>query len=104
MLFAVTILFILFVCIRMSVTTHYFKYYVGEQESPLLSQVFNFLLAYIVKHTSEESQILLDAYMLEKSLYEVHYELNHRPDWVHIPLLGILSLLQANEPAEGKRS
>ena len=29
-LFAVTILFILFVCIRLSVTTHYFKYYVGE--------------------------------------------------------------------------
>ena len=32
LLFIVTILFILFVCIRMSVTTHYFKYYVGEQE------------------------------------------------------------------------
>jgi glycoside/pentoside/hexuronide:cation symporter, GPH family len=30
-LFAATILFILFVCIRLSVTTHYFKYYVGEQ-------------------------------------------------------------------------
>jgi len=48
MLFAVTILFILFVCIRLSVTTHYFKYYVGEQESPLLAQVFNFLLKYTV--------------------------------------------------------
>ena len=60
--------------------------------------------ALFLPHTSEESQILLDAYMLEKSLYEVHYELNHRPDWVHIPLLGILSLLQVNEPAEGKRS
>ena len=32
LLFIVTILFILFVCIRMSVTTHYFKYYIGEQE------------------------------------------------------------------------
>jgi len=48
LLFVVTILFILFVCIRMSVTTHYFKYYVGEQASPLLAQVFNFLLQYIV--------------------------------------------------------
>jgi GPH family glycoside/pentoside/hexuronide:cation symporter len=47
-LFIVTILFILFVCIRMSVTTFYFKYYVGGQESPLLAQVFNFLLKYIV--------------------------------------------------------
>jgi GPH family glycoside/pentoside/hexuronide:cation symporter len=32
LLFAATILFLLFVCIRMSVTTHYFKYYIGEQE------------------------------------------------------------------------
>jgi GPH family glycoside/pentoside/hexuronide:cation symporter len=31
LLFIVTILFILFVCIRLSVTTHYFKYYIGEQ-------------------------------------------------------------------------
>jgi GPH family glycoside/pentoside/hexuronide:cation symporter len=30
-LFAATILFILFICIRMGVTTHYFKYFIGEQ-------------------------------------------------------------------------
>jgi glycoside/pentoside/hexuronide:cation symporter, GPH family len=47
-LFAVTILFILFVCIRMCVTTHYFLYYVGEQVSPLLAQIFNFFLQYII--------------------------------------------------------
>jgi glycoside/pentoside/hexuronide:cation symporter, GPH family len=35
LLFIVTILFILFVCIRMNVTTHYFKYYVGTQEVTL---------------------------------------------------------------------
>ena len=48
LLFAVTILFILFVCIRMSVTTHYFKYYIGEQASPLLTHIYNFLLKYIL--------------------------------------------------------
>jgi GPH family glycoside/pentoside/hexuronide:cation symporter len=48
LLFAVTILFILFVCIRMSVTTHYFKYYVGEQASPLLTQIYNFFLKIII--------------------------------------------------------
>ena len=48
LLFAATILFILFVCIRLSVTTHYFKYYVGEQASPLLAHVFNFFLKYII--------------------------------------------------------
>jgi len=48
MLFAVTILFILFNCIRLNVTTHYFKYYIGEQASPLLTQIYNFLLKYIL--------------------------------------------------------
>jgi glycoside/pentoside/hexuronide:cation symporter, GPH family len=38
LLFAVTILFILFVCIRLSVTAHYFKYYIGEQEVSLLGR------------------------------------------------------------------
>ena len=46
-LFVVTILFILFVCIRMNVTTHYFKYYVGEQVSPWLATFFNFFLGII---------------------------------------------------------
>lgn len=48
LLFIVTILFILFVCIRMSVTTHYFKYFVGEQESPLLVHIANFFILYIL--------------------------------------------------------
>ncbi len=40
----------------------------------------------------EESQSLLAAYLLEKALYELLYELNHRPDWIRIPLSGILTL------------
>jgi len=47
LLFAATILFILFVCIRLSVTTHYFKYYIGEQVSPWLATFFNFVLSII---------------------------------------------------------
>jgi maltose alpha-D-glucosyltransferase/alpha-amylase len=35
---------------------------------------------------------LLDVYLFDKSLYELLYELNNRPPWVRIPLLGILSL------------
>ena len=31
--------------------------------------------------------------MLEKALYELGYEVNSRPDWVQIPLAGILHLL-----------
>jgi maltose alpha-D-glucosyltransferase / alpha-amylase len=35
---------------------------------------------------------LLNAYLLEKALYELLYELNNRPAWVRIPLAGILNL------------
>ena len=40
-----------------------------------------------------QSQLLLNAYLLEKSLYELLYELDNRPTWVRIPLTGILTLL-----------
>jgi maltose alpha-D-glucosyltransferase/alpha-amylase len=43
----------------------------------------------------EEIELLLDIYMIEKAVYEVGYELNHRPDWLNVPLQGILELLQA---------
>ncbi len=41
----------------------------------------------------DECKLLLDAFLLEKALYELGYELNNRPDWVGIPLQGILDLL-----------
>lgn len=44
--------------------------------------------------TSEgERKLLFDVFALQKALYEVAYELNNRPDWVQIPLRGILSLI-----------
>ncbi len=36
---------------------------------------------------------MLDAFLLDKALYELLYELNNRPAWVQIPLEGVLSLL-----------
>ncbi len=41
----------------------------------------------------QEIEVLLDAHLLEKALYEVTYELNNRPDWVQIPLRGVLDLI-----------
>jgi len=47
--------------------------------------------------TQEELSTLLDAYLLEKAIYELGYELNNRPDWIKLPLLGILSLMEVPE-------
>jgi len=49
---------------------------------------------------SEQSSThgLLDLFLLEKALYEVRYELDNRPDWVIIPLLGILALVHRDIP------
>jgi maltose alpha-D-glucosyltransferase/alpha-amylase len=38
---------------------------------------------------------LLDLAELEKALYELRYELGHRPAWAQIPLAGVLRLVQA---------
>ncbi|MBD3884790.1 maltose alpha-D-glucosyltransferase [Phormidium tenue FACHB-886] len=46
--------------------------------------------------TTLELQILLDAYLLEKAVYELGYELTHRPDLIEVPLLRILELLEAS--------
>jgi trehalose synthase-fused probable maltokinase len=38
--------------------------------------------------------LLLRVMLLDKAFYELAYELNNRPDWVDIPLAGLLSLLE----------
>lgn len=39
---------------------------------------------------SYENDVLIRTYILEKAVYELGYELNSRPDWVIIPLRGIV--------------
>ncbi len=38
-------------------------------------------------------QALLDLFLLEKALYEVRYEAANRPEWVTVPLRGLMRLL-----------
>ncbi|HVZ31214.1 MAG TPA: putative maltokinase, partial [Polyangiaceae bacterium] len=42
---------------------------------------------------------LLEFYLLDKCLYELDYEFNNRPDWVSIPLFGLLGLLEQHQGA-----
>jgi len=51
--------------------------------------------AIFVPQNEEDLQVLLEAYLLDKAVYEIGYELNHRPDWVVIPIRGIKHILRS---------
>ncbi len=40
---------------------------------------------------------MLIGYELDKALYELDYELAHRPDWVSIPLDALERLIQGDD-------
>ena len=37
-------------------------------------------------------EIMLKAFLMEKAVYEFGYELNNRPEWVTVPLRGMIDL------------
>jgi maltose alpha-D-glucosyltransferase / alpha-amylase len=47
----------------------------------------------MLPNNESDLRIVLDAHLLEKAVYELVYELNNRPDWVQIPMKGILQLV-----------
>lgn len=49
---------------------------------------------------SSELQGLLDVYLLEKAIYELGYEIDHRPDWILLPIRGIEWVLSGTGAAE----
>ena len=51
--------------------------------------------ARFLPRADEDTQMLLDFYLLEKCIYEIRYELNSRPDWLEIPLRGLTRLIEA---------
>ena len=45
----------------------------------------------------DDLQALLDFFELDKGLYEVNYEIGHRPEWVRIPLRGIIDVVNRSD-------
>lgn len=51
----------------------------------------------LVADTAPASDVarLLELFVLEKALYEVRYEIGSRPEWVRIPIAGLLEHMQS---------
>ena len=62
----------------------------------------NFLKGYIggmkgnslLPKTKPEIDFLLQVFLLEKTVYELGYEMNHRPDWIRIPIQGLFEMVE----------
>jgi maltose alpha-D-glucosyltransferase/alpha-amylase len=50
----------------------------------------------------KQARRLIGLFLVEKALYELRYELSHRPDWVGIPLTGLLQMLRSPLPDLGE--
>ena len=61
------------------------SYLHGYFSTPGVSQLLNI--------SGEQLRILLDAYLLERGMIEVLSDLQNRPEWARIPIVGILEIL-----------
>jgi maltose alpha-D-glucosyltransferase/alpha-amylase len=50
-----------------------------------------------VPESQKQRRILMRSYLIEKCLLEINHELEYRPDWLRIPVRGILDQLQHSE-------
>jgi maltose alpha-D-glucosyltransferase/alpha-amylase len=55
-----------------------------------------------IASSRDDGRGLLELFVLEKAVYELRYEIDNRPDWVRIPVRGLLEALDA--PGERPRA
>jgi maltose alpha-D-glucosyltransferase/alpha-amylase len=51
--------------------------------------------ATILPQDDGQLRVLLETFLLEKALSELRYELNNRPQWTHVAVIGILRALES---------
>jgi trehalose synthase-fused probable maltokinase len=66
----------------------------GRARDAFLGAYFEALEPTLLPAGQSATDKLLQIFELEKAVYELRYELNNRPDWVGIPVRGILRLLE----------
>jgi maltose alpha-D-glucosyltransferase/alpha-amylase len=49
----------------------------------------------LIPDEARQRELLLRSYLMNKAIYELNYELNNRPEWLPIPMNGILRLIRA---------
>jgi len=66
----------------------------GQARERFLAGYHETVDATLLPPGQQATEQLLSVFELEKAVYELRYELNNRPDWVSIPVAGILRLLE----------
>ena len=80
------------VCWYMWVTSVFLRSYMEiMMDSPILPE------------TRDGQRTLLEAYLLDKAVYEINYELNNRPDWIGLPIQGVLEVLGIENESAGEK-
>ncbi len=66
----------------------------GQARERFLAGYYSAVDSSLLPPGQQATDQLLAVFELEKAVYELRYELNNRPDWVAIPVAGILRLLE----------
>lgn len=65
----------------------------GMRDTLVASYLAEIAGASLVPADPVDTDLLLRAYLLQKGLYEIRYELANRPDWVHWPLSAVSEMI-----------